>query len=259
LKNGRKVDEKCGAELDEHAIFCDVCGKSTNALSTGLSAKENFKSVWNEFKELKEKYYSFSIFITLTAFLSIILGIIFRLKLAEAVHLSPYFFTNLMLLFLVPFTLIPFAMKKDFLVNHFTIKSYIENLKYYPHFFLLVLMNILYFALLKILCTGYQLKIIVDPILHLVRFVLVFYWIAIMFPLPLVMFRKKVNPIKSAIMCYKASAETRWQQFFIIIQIVLINIFGFGLFGVGLIISIPLTYILIERYYHQLDEYELFN
>ena len=178
-KNGRKIDVKCNNELDKHAIFCKVCGQSTGALSGPLSAKKNYQEVWEKFKPIKSQYYSFSIFIVLTSFLLIGLGIFFSIDLAESFKIDHYLFTNLMLLILVPFTLIPFSFDGNFTDDPFKISMYFQALKNYPKFFLLVLVNILYFLLLKILCTGYILGITVDPILHPVRLILVLYWITI--------------------------------------------------------------------------------
>ncbi len=258
-KNGRKINVRCNTELDEHALFCKVCGHSTGALSGQLSAKVNYNDVWRKFKLIKSQYYSFSIFIVLTSFLLIGLGIFFSKDLAESFRIDHYLFTNLMLLILVPFTLIPFGFKDNFTNEPFKILMYFQALINYPKLFLLVLVNILYFLLLKILCTGYILGITVDPILHPVRFILVLYWITITFPAALLIIRKKMNPIKAVISCYKASAETRWQQFFIVFRLFVMNIIGAVFVGLGLLVTIPFSYILIEKYYQSLDEFELFE
>jgi len=258
-KNGKKIEVKCNTELDQHAIFCHVCGEPTGALSGPLSAKKNYKEVWNKFNANKSKYYPFAIFIILTSFLLIYLGVFFSDNLAESFKVDHYIFTNLMLLILVPFTLIPFSFEENFLKKPFTISMYLKGLKYYPQFFLLVLVNILYFLVLKILCTGYLLGITVDPILHPVRLILVLYWITITFPTVFLIIRKKMNPIKAVISCYKASAETRWQQFFIVFRLFVMNIIGALLAGLGLLVTIPFSYILLEKYYMSLDEFELFD
>lgn len=258
-KNGRKIDVRCNTELDKHAIFCKKCGHPTDALSGHLSAKMNYKEVWKKFKPIKSQYYSFSIFIILTSFLLIGLGIFFSKDLAESFKIDHYIFTNLMLLILIPFTLIPFAFKENFTDNPFKIAMYFQALKYYPRFFLLVFVNILYFLILKILCTGYILGITIDPILHPVRFILVLYWITITFPAVLLIIRKNMNAIKSVITCCRASTETRWQQFFVVFRLFLMNIVGVAFAGLGLLITIPFTYILIEKYFQSMDEFELFE
>jgi len=258
-KNGRKIDVKCNNELGKHDIFCKVCGQPTGALSGPLSAKLNYQDVWEKFKPIKSQYYPFAIFMVLTSFLIIGLGIYFNKELAESFKLDPYIFTNLMLLVLVPFIFIPFGFEDNFIKNPFKISMYFKALKNYPKFFLFVLVNILYFLLLKILCTGYLLGIVVDPILHPVRLILVLYWITIIFPAVLLISRKDMNPIKAVVSCYKASAETRWQQFFIVFRLFIMNIIGAAFAGLGLFITIPFSYILIEKYFQSLDEFELFD
>lgn len=258
-KNGKKIEVKCNTELDKHAIFCEVCGEPTAALSGPLSAEQNYREVWEKFKPAKSQYYPFAIFLILTSFLLIGLGLFFSKDLAESMKISHFVFTNLMLLILVPFTLIPFGFKENFIEKPFKISMYFKALKYYPQLFLFVLLSILYFLLLKILCTGYMLGITVDPILHPVRFILVLYWITITFPAVLLIIRKKMNPITAVVSCYKASAETRWQQFFIVFRLFVMNIIGAAFAGLGLLVTIPFTYILIEKYYQSLDEFELFD
>lgn len=258
-KNGKSIKKRCNNELKKQAIFCEICGEPTAALSTDLSAKQVFDKVWKKFRKIKSQYYPFAIFILFTSFLAIIISVLFRNTLAESLNTSTYVFMNLILLLLVPFTLIPFGMKENFFEHPFTIKKYFKTLNLYPKYFLLTLLNIIYFFLLKIICTGFMLGVIVDPILHLVRFVLVLYWITIMFPMLLLVYRKKVNPVKAAIMCYKASAETRWQQSLIMFQVLIVNLIGLVFLGVGLIVSLPFSYVLIERYYQKLDDYELFG
>ena len=258
-KKGRTVERDCNNKLTEYQIFCDKCGEPTGALSGPLSAKQNYKEAWDQFNKVKSKFYPFSIFIILTAFLLIGLGILFSKNLAEIFKIEQYLFTNLMLLILVPFVFIPFGFKEDFVINHFTIGRYFRGLKYYPQFFLLTLVNILYFTLLKVICTGYKLGITIDPILHLVRLVLVLYWITIVFPSVILIIRKRVNAFKAIVLCYKASAETRWQQFFLVVRIFLYNVLGAALAGLGLLVTIPLSYVIIEKYYEKLDEFELFE
>ncbi len=251
-ENGKIRETNCNEQLELHAIFCPKCGEPTKALSTDLSAKQNLNEVWEQFKTIKSKFYATALFVIIP-FFAIIVGIYFRNNLAEMIKIDQYYFTNLMLLLFIPLLLIPFASKPNFSKN-LTFKF-----QFYPKMFLVVLMNILYFFILKIICIGYHLNLFVDPILHLVRVVLVLYWITIMIFVPILVIRKKINPIKAAVACYKASAETRWQQFFLVLQVTFVNVIGVLFFGIGLIISLPLSYILIENYFAKLEQYQLFD
>lgn len=248
---GRKAERLCNTELAEHQIFCHVCGTAGKALSTGLSARQNRLEAWREFKAVKSKYYAFAIFMILAVFSLIGLSVIWGAR-----H---FLYNNLALLFIVPLALIPFSFEENFLQNHFTIGMYFKHLKYYPKFFLFVFINIIWFIFLKILCTGAFLNIATDPILHEVRLILVLYWLVIMSPAPILMIRRKMNPLKAMIKCYKATAETRWQQFFILSYLFIINLIGLAAAGLGLLVTIPFSYILLERYYLRMEEYELFE
>ena len=258
-KNGKTIERTCNNKLEEHQIFCDKCGEPTGALSGPLSAKQNYKEIWKQFKKVKSKFYPFAIFIILTSYLLIALEAVFGKTLAEAVNIDHYLLSNIIFLVIIPLALIPFGMKEKFMENPFSVKAYLKGLKNYPKYFLLTLVYILFFFVLKVLCAGFLLGISIDPILHPVRFILVLYWITIMLPSPILITRKNVNAFQAVVLCYKASMETRWQQFFLVLQIAGINVLGAALAGLGLLYSIPLSYVLVERYYQKLDEFRLFE
>ncbi len=258
-KNGKKIAKLCNYELNEHDIFCPKCGTPTNALSTKLSAKQNIKEVWKTFTKTKNKYIPFSLVMIFLSYIPILLSFLFKTKFAALLNINVYFAENILYLFTIPLALVPFASEENFLKIPLKPDSFFRNLKAYFSMLIFVFLNLLYFFLLKVICAGYLLNILVDPILHIVRFILVLYWLVIVMPAPLLILRKKVNPIKAIVLSYKASAETRWQQFFILVYLFVINILGGIIFLVGLVYTIPLIYILIEKYYFRLDEYQLFE
>ncbi len=257
-QNGKKIKKKCNYELSEYDIFCPVCGEPTDALSKDLSAKQNIKEVWKEYNPIKAKYFAFSIFMLFTAFLLIFLSFLLKEQISSLLHINVYFTENILYLITIPLALIPFASEENFIKNPLTIGEQIKNLKYYPKMFLFVFFNLLYFFLLKVICAGYLLNVLVDPILHIVRLILVIYWLVIVMPAPLLITRLNMNPVTAIIKSYKASAETRWQQFFILIYLFLINVLGFATIA-GSLISIPLSYILIEKYYFAMNKFKLFD
>jgi hypothetical protein len=248
---GKTRQYACNEQLAEHQIFCHKCGTSTKALNTDLSFSQNRRETWAEFTKIKAKYYTFAIFLIVIVFSLLGLSIIYGSKY--------YWYNNLALLFIIPFALIPFSFPPDFMKSPFKIKFFFSHLKYYPIFWFFTLMNILFYFFLKIICTGFLLNLATDPILHWVRLILAIYWIVIVMPAPLLIIRRKMNPIKAIIICYKAGSETRWQQFFVLLYLLAINFVGLLPFGLGLLVSIPFSYVLIERYYQKMEEYELFD
>ena len=248
---GKKKILPCDAKLAPHQIFCHKCGRPTDALSTGLSFRQNRQQAWQRFKAKKSRYYPFAIFMVIAVFSWILASVVFGTRY--------FLYNNLALLFIVPLALIPFSFETDFNSKPFTIVMYLKHLKYYPKFWLFTLLGILWFIFLKILCTGSFLNIATDPILHEVRLIMVLYSIVIAMPIPIMMIRKHLNPIKAAIIAYKAGKETRWQQFFLLLYLFFINLIGLAVLGLGLLITIPFSYILIEQYYSKMEEYELFE
>lgn len=250
-KLGKNIIQQCGNKLDDHTIFCPVCGEPTGALKNELSAFTNLKEAWQQFWPQKSSYFAFALLMILVAICPIALSVYF----AE----GNYWLTNLFLLFTVPLALIPLASDKDFLKQGLTPASFLKHLKYYPRFWLFTLMNIAWFLLINILCTGFLLNVATDPILHPARLILVLYWLAIVMPIPFLISRLKFNPFSALKIAYKACAETRWQHFFLLLFIVLINIIGVALIGIGLLVTIPFSYILLDRYFLHLEEFELFS
>ncbi|MCF7814753.1 MAG: hypothetical protein K9N09_10870 [Candidatus Cloacimonetes bacterium] len=241
----------CDAKLAKHQIFCHKCGTATDALSTGLSFKQNRQQAWQKFKETKSQYYPFAIFMIIAVFSWIFASVIYGTR--------NFLYNNLALLFITPLALIPFSFEEDFTKGPFTIGMYLKHLKYYPKYWIFTLLGIIWFIFLKILCTGAFINIATDPILHEVRFILVIYSIVIAMPIPIMMIRRNINPIKAIIVAYKAGKETRWQQFFLLLYLFFINLLGLAAVGLGLLVTIPFSYILIERYYLRMEEYELFE
>ncbi len=235
----------CNTDLHPHQIYCHVCGEPTPALKTDLSAAQNFSQSWQTHKNKYPQKFGLGLLLTLVVYFPIaIIVFLFR---------GNYWMTNLALLFIVPLAMIPFAQKNDL-----TIKKFLSCLKYYPHYWLFVLLAEIYFFILKVICTGYLLDIMVDPVLHIVRLIMVLYGIACVIPVPLLIGEKNRFVVVAIFDSIKAGHETRWQQFFIVVQVFVINVIGVVCLAAGLLFTLPLSYQIIRNYYLKMDEYELF-
>jgi hypothetical protein len=248
-KLGKEVVRSCNSELDRFAIFCSVCGEPTAALTTDLSAKKNIQEAWKEFFPVKQSYFRFSIFIILTGFLLTGLTIYFTS--------GKYWLSNALLLFVIPFILIPLAQPEQFINNPLTIQNYVKALTNYPKLWLFTLINILFFLFLKILCTGFLLGIAIDPLLHFVRFIMVFYWLEIIYAAPFLFVRGENNMYKAFKRSHDGSRELHWQILGLYLMLLGINILGAALLGFGLLITIPFTYVVLEKYYIKMKLYQL--
>jgi len=236
----------CNAELHPHQIYCHVCGEPTDALKTGLSAANNFKDIWKYYKSNYSNTLGLGLFLTLLIFIPLAFVVFY--------FWNNYWLTNLILLFIIPLAFIPFGQGENL-----TIKGFLKSLfKYYPSFWLFTLIAELYFFILKVICTGYLLNIMVDPVLHIVRLIMILYGITCVIPVPLLITEKKLNPFKAIILSIKAGRETRWQQFYVALQVAFINVIGAACLFAGLLFTLPLSYRIIRSYYLKMLEYELF-
>jgi len=235
---------RCDTKLGANQIYCYECGEPTVVLREDLSAFKTIKQVWEKSKQNRGANYGFVIFYFFA--LLIPLGVIVLYTHAD------YYIHNLLLLLLLPLLFIPFSMNISDVYKPLTIKGYLTELRSYPKYFLFILLNILYFFVLKVITSS------VDPILNLVRLIMVLYWLSIVVPFPVLLAHKKVNSLKGLYLVYRGSRETRWQQFFIYVFCTLINIVGASLVGIGLLITIPFSIAIVKSYYLKMDNLELF-
>jgi len=241
----------CNTNLTENDLYCHVCGNPTEILTEDLSAGKNIIEVWKVLLKCMNRYLSFSLFMFFLILLPTFAASYFTR--------SNYWLNSLILLFTVPLILIPFSMKENFLKNSLSIMQYFRNFRYYVSYFQFTFVNISYFLFLKIICTGFLLNHATDPILHIVRLILTIYWLVIIIPTPFIIKNKTGSIFKMIFMSYKAGKETRWQQFYILIFLLILNVGGFILLGLGLLVSIPFSYILLEKYYLKMYKYKLFR
>ncbi len=242
----------CRKNIDTNAIFCEHCGKATDLLDKDLAYSFAKQKVNNELNDKKSHYFQVAILLFFFPFLAIIASVYF-------LHAN-YLWLNISMLVLIPFLLIPFSNKGGLLNQKYRPKHYFRDLKNYPKFFVFVLLNVLYFFLLKLICTGKPFfTYAYDPILNLVQQVMIFYWLSVMIIAPTVMIQRKVSPLKALIMSYKASKETRWQQFYVFFNFLIAIGLGLISFGFYWIKSFPKAIAITEKYYFQMEKRKLFD
>lgn len=216
----------CLSNIPDSSLFCPKCGKSTNLLTVELNARKNIMFC---IKNFKIKDFKISAFILVLIFLSNLLPF----------YLFEKFYLEMgILTFLLPFALIPLSKIKDSFLNY-KLSDY--QLSKYPTYLIFSVLNFSFFILLKIITTG------IDPILNLVFLIMSFYWISIMLPVPHLIGSEKslYNAMKISLLEMK---ETRWQQFFTLIFLIVFNFVGLLTFGIGLFITVPLSYRIVQRY-----------
>ncbi len=238
------VCSKCSKALEDDQLFCRECGEPSFVLKYELSMWNNFKKTWSEYSPWKGKNYPFVIFFFFTLFIPLGLIIYFT-------H-DNYWINNLALLLFLPLIFIPFSLKFSDYKRGVKVKDYFSNLNYYPHYFVFVLLNVLYFFVLKYITMS------VDPILNLVRLIMVLYWVTLMTPIPHYIAKRKEYPIIVLPKLIRASKEVRWQLFFTYFVLACLNIVGLAFAGIGLLFTIPFSIAVMENYYDRMDSHNLF-
>lgn len=241
LKKNENTCSQCSKELQTNDLYCKTCGTPSEVFITGLSAKKTCKETWEEINPIKAKFYTFSIFFALC--------LLFPTGFLIYFTLSSFLYNNLVILITLPLLMIPLAFDK----RDYTISNYFKHISKYPFFLMGTFIIQVVFIFIKLICSGQ------DPILNIVHFILVLYWLAVIMPYPLVLVKKGRNPVKALIISYKAGKEPRWQQFFILVYCTLINLAGVAVLGLGLLITIPYTFEILKNYYSRLDKLGLFQ
>jgi hypothetical protein len=109
--------------------------------------------------------------------------------------------------------------------------------KYYPKFLFFILLIVLYFAFLKLICQG-------DPILNLVRLVLILWGLAIAFPVPMLIINREESVFQSVKKGYIAGKYLRWHQ---------INLIALSLF------NLPYLNDIFNVWYKKQEEFKLYE
>jgi hypothetical protein len=232
----------CNEKTAVHDIWCNKCNKQTDVLSNELSAIKSLRATWKNYTAIKGHNYPVGILTALTGWIPAI-AIIWLLNFAfpELPKWQSILISNLVWLFFVPVLLLPFAMvsKKDDYV--FSIKDLFASCGAYSKYLLFSLASVIFYLILFFVCKG-------DPILNLVWLVLVVYWLAIVFPVPILMERLKINTFTAIRLAYIKAGDVRWNIFRMIIVLL-----------VGLVITLPFTWMAIRDYTDKLIEYEVFS
>ena len=136
----------------------------------------------------------------------------------------------------------------------------VEQLKrFYPQLLLFTFIMAIYFAFLKLICQG-------DPILNIVRFILVLWGLAIAFPIPFLIFFYGNNQEGNAgniITLFKkgyyAGKYLRWQQFALIFFCGILNIISVFLILIPLPETMNFMGNVMYIWYHKQEEFLLYD
>ncbi len=241
----------CNNKLEPTQIWCNECGHQSELLKKDLSFITVLKESWSKYKGNINHNLAIGFILTFLAIIPIIIVSILHNTL-EFSHKSfaNYLIYNLLFIIITPLAFIPFKVFSDSSDGKASIKDFFSNFKFYPQMFLFAFANFLAFFIIKYVCIG-------DPILKLVRIVLVLYWPSIVLPVPFLISEYKMNPFKAIHLCYKKLGDVRWKLFFIWVFLLLLNMLGAIPFGIGLLVTLPFSYVLVNNYVRKLIEFNI--
>ncbi len=213
--------EFCGAQIVGDPTFCAACCRATKLLSTKLSAFSCLKTVYASGQWKKQWKLALLMVVPLLAFI------------ASFLFLTDFAYYLSLLIFL-PVFLAPLA----------------KGLAWHQRlvrFFPFAVCFVVYLFVLRTICQG-------DHILDLVYLIMCNYGMSL--SLPIVFQISKGEKLLRAIgWSFEKIKETRWQQFFLLWALFLVNLVAILPLGLGLIFSLPFAYENLRHYSGQLDRY----
>lgn len=259
----------CNAKYDDLSLWCPECGTASGLLKTDLSAIRCIKETWGNYQKQEHKPYPFAVFSLLLFILPLSIAYWFSVKIdVSTTPFINYLLDSAIYIILAAFALVPFTAIAE--AEELSIRSYGKALKHYPTWLFFSFVGWFGLFAFKYICIG-------DPILNLVRLVLVLYWFAIIIPVPGLIAVEKKSVLGALKIAYKQGADTRWQQFNLFFLLLTTNIIlalpanlvlhgkvGMGLLILGvplfllMLISLPISYLAIMDYYKRMYTHEIF-
>lgn len=255
--------KKCKIKLADNAIYCPECGTETTLLDTGLAFRSTLTEVHTAIESRHGAYGPLTLLLTFAVILPAVAVLVIGFAgLFPAVGMlsSAWIGINMAALLFLPLLLLPLAAPEGYLTAAPGPRAWLGLFKHYPKALVFVLLNILYYFVLKVVCTGQPFySYAYDPILNLVQLVMMFYWLAVVIPVPQLMFHYGYNPLKAIKIAYNAGKQTRWQQFYITTYIMLWSLVGVLTLGIMMVSKLPHFYGLLEVYTRRMQQYGLLN
>lgn len=243
----------CNEKVAEHDLWCVSCGKKTEVLDKDLSAINSLRSTWRNFNPNKGNNFAVGTWGAFTGILPMLIILFtFYFILPEMTLLNTILLYTITWTIFLPVLVIPVSAVCHKTGYQLCTTQFTSAFNKYFDYLLFSLISALFYIAIFFICKG-------DPILNLVWLVLVIYWVAIVYPLPVLMERYKINAWKALKLSYRFAGDIRWNIFLLGIVLALINILAIAFLFVGLIVTLPFTWYVIRDYVDKMIEFEVFE
>ena len=224
------ICKTCKKKNDQLDLYCLHCGTPSESYKLHFKVSEILKRSNEAAKKQKSNFHFYYIIVALIILLAVYLA---NFNIISDNYLFNYVFLNISMVILLPILMLPFSPPLSEggkgaipplteggrgAIPPLTEGGRGELFKFYPKLLIFTLIVVLYFAFLKLICQT-------DPILNLVRLVLVVWGIAIVFPVPFLIFNdnNNTNIIRIIYKAYNAGKYLRWQQFSLCFILAIMN------------------------------------
>ena len=244
------VCKSCKKKLSTIDIYCLSCGVPTE----GYREQFRLKKIIGLAKEgcsldkTNNIFYVISVALVMIAFVYIVEN-----NFISESYWVNYISMNLFMVLFVPLLMLTFgAGRRELEAGSLETGFIFAFKKYYMKLVIFVFLVVFYFFILRVICQG-------DPILNLVRLILVCWGIAIVFPVPFLIFSRDESVFCSIKKAYIAGKYLRWHQFslsFVLAGMLLLSV---------LLVLVPLPYSmrftghLLRVWYNKQDEFQLYD
>jgi len=245
------ICKSCRSKTDDNDVYCLSCGIPLDKYKQQFNLKKIIKQTNDSAKSQKHTYFIYNIVLGILLTTSIIIT---KLSILTDNYVMNYIIQNILIILLVPF----FMLQLVNIDNKHNVLLRNEVLKYYPRFFLFSFYTAIYFFFLKFLCEGFFISL-PDPILNLVRLVLVLWGLAIILPVPMLLIKRNESVLSLIHKAFIAGKYLRWHQFSILMMLGTMSIVSCMMLFLFLPTNMRFNIHLLSIWYKKQEEYKLYD
>lgn len=242
----------CNTQINNSDIYCPKCRKKTQSIKENFLIWNTFKESFEEVKDPKNYSFKFNLFFAIVTFIFLALLTSHYFIFNYTCDWTRYLIENLIFLIFVPILIVPFGVQNVVMeigygkeLNHYMTKLL-------PKYYLFVLVNVLIFAFFKFISIG-------DPVLRLIRVILVLWWLAVLLPMPVMLNKYSKNFYQLFRLSLKGFEDLRWQLFLGYLLILASNILMIIPIFLGYLRYGNLPYHAINSYVEKVDKNEILD
>ena len=247
------ICKSCRKKVDDIDIYCLGCGFPLDRFKQQFSLKKIIKQTNDSTRNQTNTNFLYNV--VLGVILAVVICVT-SFKIISPSTIINYIVQNALIILIAPFFMLQLAIVKE---DKKTDISISQTLRHYPRLLLFTFWVALYFFFLKFICEGFFISF-ADPILNLVRLVLVLWGLAIVFPVPMLIIRYEDTPVLKLILKgYIAGKYLRWHQFSLIVMLGTMSIVSCLFVFLFFPTNIRFTTHLMNIWYKKQEEFKLYD